>query len=236
MRTSLLWFGCAALLSTSACAFGGALGQAKVSSACAEGDEACKPNGLEGPLAAGATAEPMVSFSMRGSGAPSWELESADPSVLLTEDGRITGVKDGLTSLMVTGEDGMVFDFFHVWVKTPTQIELTGIAPGATGATVLGDRIELLPGESVRFVTSLKGKGQPLVGDAPQTWTLSGATPPAVLLDEGAPHKRRLVAISPGETKLSIESLGLTRELTVVVSDPKGSDLKSAALGSRGAR
>ena len=204
---------------------GGALGQARVSSACADGEESCKPGGLDGPLAAGATASPMISFSLRGAGAPSWQLESADPSVLVVEEGRITGVEDGLVSLMVTSDDGRVFDFFHVWVKTPTQIELTAITPGATTAGALGDRIELLPGEILRLATSLRGNGQPLIGDAPQRWKLSTAEgdPPAVLLDEGAPYKRRLVAVTPGQTKLTIESLGLTRELTIVVSDPKSS-------------
>lgn len=211
---------------------GGALGQAKVTSTCEDGDEACKPTGLDGPLAAGATATPMISFSMRGSGAPSWQLESADPSVISTSEGRITGVEDGLTSLMVTSDDGVVFDFFHVWVKTATQIELTGVTPGASGATVLGDRIELLPGEILHLSTSLRGNGQPLVGDAPQSWKLTSSKDerPAALLDEGSPHKRRLVAVSPGETKLVVESLSLTRELTVVVSDPKSGVVKSGGM------
>ncbi len=234
---TLLSIGCLALLATSGCA-AGALGQARVSSACADGDAACKPGGLDAPLAAGASTSPMISFSLRGAGAPSWQLESADPSVLVTEDGRITGVEDGLTSLMVTSEDGTVFDFFHVWVKTPTQIELAAITPGATAPSILAQRVELLPGEIIRLSTSLRGNGQPLVGDAPQTWKLSHSreTPAAVLLDEGAPYKRRLVAVAPGETKLTIESLGLTRELVIVVSDPKSAEPKNHLVPDQGAQ
>lgn len=205
------------------CGVAGGLGQAKVAADCKASDDTCDPGGLDAPLAVGATATPKVAFSLRGAGAPSWRFESADPSVLLAEQGRITGVENGVVTLMVTADDGTVFDFFHVWVKQPTELALAGVTPGSATAGPLGPRIDLLPGEALRLSTSLVGDGQALVGDAPQTWkvtTADGARPPIAVLDEGAPHKRRVVAVAVGKATLTVSALGLSRELEIVVADP----------------
>lgn len=223
------------------CGVAGGLGQAKVAADCEATDDTCVPGGLDAPLAVGATAMPKVAFSLRGTGAPSWRFESADPSVLLAEQGRITGVEDGVVTLMVTADDGTVFDFFHVWVKQPTEIALAGVTPGNTTSAPLGPRIDLLPGEALRLSTSLVGDGQSLVGDAPQTWkitTADGGRPPIALLDEGAPHKRRVVAVAAGKATLTVTALSLSRELDIVVADPTAREAagSTASLPTRPAK
>lgn len=202
------------------CGVSGAFGQAAVVAGDCTGKESCGA-GLEGPLAVGATATPNIHFDLRGSGAPAYHLESADTQVLEAHEGQLTAREEGLTGLMVLAEDGSVLDFFHVWVKPATALQLRGELPGREGARELNSTVELVRGEQLRLSTKLLGAGQPLSGEAEVQWELEqdGSNKSFRLLDEGVASERRLVALGVGSAKLTVKSLGLSRALALHVVD-----------------
>lgn len=203
---------------TTGCGTTGALGGATVAEGCTE-EARCFREGLDQPLAQGATIRPAITTKLAGNGGLALHVESADDAVLKAEGGRVTGVAPGVAGLLLRTDAGTVVDFLHVSVKAPTAIELASFKPDGLHTTPIAGRVELLPGESLRLVASLSGEGQPLAGEAPAEWKLD--PPIGMLLEEGTPSERRLVASEPGSAKLTVRALDQVRTLDIVVRDAR---------------
>ncbi len=218
MHVSCLVLGLAGLgLFASGCAVSGGLGQVMVAEACPPDEPTCRKRGLDHPVARGATVRPELAFQLPGSGGLSVHFEATDPAVLHSEDGLVKGVGAGLSALLVVSDDGTVLDFFHVWVKDPSAIELRLKRGDALASDPFQGRLELLPGDSLRLSAALTGEGQKLAGDAPYEWKIE--PPIAELLEEGSTGERRLVATKKGSAKLVVRALDLTRTVEIVVRD-----------------
>ncbi len=198
------------------CACGmGNLGQSHTADDCAPDDVSCLMRGLGAPLAVGATASPTIATRLRGSGAPSLHLWSAAPSVMTVRDHTITGVSDGVSGLMMAMDDEVVIDFVHVWVKTPTRIQLHRFDSTGRDLGELNDRIELLAGESVRLAPRPYAGAQALLGEGPAEWRVE--PPIATIMREGARGRRRLLARRPGKAVVTVSSLGQYATFDLVV-------------------
>jgi hypothetical protein len=175
----------------------GALGQASL---YAESDAQGPDRGLDHPIAVGARWVPSLDVQLRGAGAPSVHFEVADLEILSAERGTLEGRKPGLTAVLVTTDDGTVLDFVHVWVKAPTSVDLSA-REGQSTRRVRG-RVDLFVDEMLDLEAAVSGEGQPLAGDLPLEWRVDGSA--VALLDAGAPARRRLVAATPGTTRLIV--------------------------------
>jgi hypothetical protein len=105
-----------------------------------------------------------------------------------------------MTAVLVTTDDGTVLDFVHVWVKAPTSVDLSA-REGQSSRRVRG-RVDLFVDEVLDLEASVSGEGQPLAGDLPLEWRVDGTA--LALLDAGAPSRRRLVAATPGTSRLTV--------------------------------
>jgi len=211
---SFACFGVLLPLALAGCGMG-ALGQAAVVDE--KGAEGAR-RGFDRPIAVGATLRPDVRYSLRGAGAPAIHYEAADESVLEAGDGTIRGKAAGLTSLLLVTDDGVVVDFFHLWVKEPTSLALSQLGQDDK-AIELGGRVDLMTGESLHLGVTLRGEGQDLGGEAADSWKLDGRA--AALLEEGRSGRRRVVAVEPGRSKLEVRMLDRIASLEINVHDSK---------------
>jgi len=83
------------------------------------GDEAKE---LNAPLAVGGSLQPKVELDLQGSATPPLELLSSNPAVLRVDQGRLTGVAPGISAILVSTEDGVVLDFYHLWVQRASRV------------------------------------------------------------------------------------------------------------------
>ncbi len=202
----------------SGCAIEGGLGQAVAANDCKADEARCARASFDRPIAVGGVVRPDLSFKLRGAGAPSMHYRAADETILRTENGRIEGLKDGMTAVLAVSDDGYVLDFFHVWVKSPTHVSLAGYRGASDRVEPIADRVELLPGESLRIRSEIDGEGQLLAGDIPQGWKVEGSA--VALLDDGDPSRRRVVAVEPGKARLTVEVGKVSTTMDVVVVTP----------------
>lgn len=193
----------------------GALGQAALVDD--KGHESAR-QGFDRPLAVGATVRPEIDYKLRGAGAPSMHYEAADEAVIAADNGVLRGTRAGLTSLLLVSDDGMVLDFFHLWVKEPTTLALRQVFADDKAAELSG-RVELLPGEALHLSATLRGEGQDLGGTATDTWKVDGGA--VAVLEEGRAGRRRVIALQPGRATLEVRMLDRIATLTIEVSDKK---------------
>lgn len=186
---------------------------------CRLGDPSCLRNRFTAPIAVGATVTPEIDVAIRGTTGPALHFESANDAVLAADRGALRGKAPGIAALLLVTDSGTVIDFLHVWVKGPTGIQLTALSPTEGRGEPVVEGIDLLPGESMRLSATLHGDGQPLAGDAPQSWTID--KPIAAILRDGAGGRRRIVAVEPGRATLRVEALEEVAQVEVVVHDQK---------------
>jgi hypothetical protein len=209
------------------CADGGALGQAEFSADCAPTDVQCVSLGFGAPIAAGGSLPLRVSSYFRGATVPSFELVSANPSVLEVAGTEVLGKAAGASAvlLMVAQppdlaqgggfETRNVLDFVHLHVEAPDRLGLRRLAPDGAAADVLDSAVGMVAGDELRvFAVPLKREA-PLMGADDGTWTLEGDG--MVLLRDGQRGRRRLVARSPGAATITVQAFGLTASLAVEV-------------------
>lgn len=212
----------------------GAFRQAATSDDCKAGDERCDRAGFDAPLALGATASPQIHVTLNGSASPGLHFESAAPSVLAVEDGRVLGKSEGTSALLFVSDANTVLDFLHVWVKRPTTLRIDAALPGREVSGRIEGPIELLVGEELRLVAKPVADGQTLLGTGEAEWVVDA--PLATLLREGSDDHRRLVAEAPGSLKLRVRMLGVESVVAIVIH-PRvaGAPAKSVAKSERGA-
>jgi len=192
----------------------GALGQTQASPQCSPTDLVCAVSGLDAPLATGASLPVDVSIASQGSASPPLTFVSADANVFSVSGVRLNGIAPGLASLLVM-TNGTVLDFFHIWVETPDALLLHRHTGEGVEVGDLPGRMQMLVGDEL-IVSAEPYRGpQRLLGEAEATWT---ADPDVVqLLDEGALHRRRIVARAAGTTAVVVSALDLTATLELEV-------------------
>lgn len=192
----------------------GALGQTQASTQCSPTDLVCAVSGLDAPVATGASLPVDISVGSKGSASPPLTFQTADAGVFTVSGFRLNGIAPGMASLLVmTG--GTVIDFFHVWVETADAILLHRHNGDGLEVGDLPGRMQLLAGDELILSAEPYRGPQRLLGEAETTWTADPDV--AQLLDEGAPHRRRLVARAPGTTTVEVSALGLTTTLELEV-------------------
>lgn len=215
LRLGLLaWFGVCLPIALTGCGVG-AIGQAAVVDD--KGADSVRSS-FDRPIAVGAAVRPEIRYSLRGAGAPAMHYEVADESVLAADDGTVRGKAPGLTSLLLVSDDGVVLDFFHLWVKEPTSVSL-GQVMADDKLVELGGRIDLMRGETLHLAATLRGEGQDLGGEAEDRWKMEGKA--AQILEEGRSGRRRIVAVEPGKSSLEVRILDRIAKLEIQVVDAK---------------
>jgi hypothetical protein len=177
------------------------------------------------PIAVGAVVRPEIRYSLRGAGAPAMHYEVADESVLAAGDGVVRGKGAGLTSLLLVSDDGVVLDFFHLWVKEATSVSLGQITANDKLVELSG-RVDLMKGETLRLAATLLGEGQELGGEAEDSWKMEGRA--ARVLEEGRPGRRRIVAVEAGKSVLEVRILDRIAKLEIHVEPKIESDFGDA--------
>lgn len=181
---------------------------------CLPGHE-CNHAGFDAPVAIGATVHPDFQMKIQGTAGAGYRVVSASPNVLEVFDGDVIGRAAGMSALMLVSEGDTVVDFIHVWVKAPTRVRLAATVPGRDKAALTDGPIELLVGDSIFVSSVLSADGQRLIGAAPGEWEADEAV--LSVLREGSGDRRRVVALKPGKTELSLTTLGLAASIDVVV-------------------
>lgn len=181
---------------------------------CMPGQD-CTHAGFDAPVAIGATVRPDFQMKIQGSAGAGYRFVSASPNVLEVDDGDVIGRSPGMSALMLVSDGETVVDFIHVWVKAPTKVRLAATVPGRDKASVTSGPIELLVGDSIFVSAVLSADGQRLIGAAPGEWEADEAV--LSVLREGNEDRRRVVALRPGKTELSVTTLGLAASIDIVV-------------------
>ncbi|MFO0613833.1 MAG: hypothetical protein U0414_14670 [Polyangiaceae bacterium] len=203
-----------ASLASTGCGEGALRAAIATADTCLPGQE-CGHAGFDAPVAVGAVVHPDFQMKIPGSAGASHRYVSVSPSVLEVDDGDVVGRSEGTSALMLVTDGDTVVDFIHVWVKAPTKLRLAATVPGREKAMVTGGPIELLVGDAIFVSAVLSADGQRLIGSAPGEWSADEGV--LSILREGNEDRRRVVALRPGKTELSLATLGLEASIDVVV-------------------
>jgi hypothetical protein len=167
------------------------------------------------PIAAGALITPTIDLHIQGSGGVSMGLFSARPEVVEARGHRLIGGAPGVSAVLITADNGTVLDFIHLWVVAPTRIALQLLTPDRQPLGPLEDTIELLVGDSLYLAPQIYARQQPLAGTAATRWSMDA--PIAEFLRDGEPHRRRIVARTPGRATVTVAAVGLTTRFELIV-------------------
>jgi hypothetical protein len=218
MNRLLLGTVVAATVTASSCGEGspGALGQAHLSADCPSEDLSCVAQGLDGPLAVGATARINVVLAFQGAATPPTRLVSSHPEILTVDGDNVRGTANGnVTLLMMLNDEDTVIDFMHVWVSDTDRIALSIFTPDGRelGEVVTG--AELLTGEDLVLDATLYARGQKLLGHSEATFEADSDV--VTLLREPTSGRTRVVARKPGQATVTVTASGLATSLSVEV-------------------
>lgn len=204
--------GVVALVTASSC--GGAMGQAALDNRVAS-DKGGLLSSLNAPLAAGASVRPALRLELHGSTPPSTRFISARPEIITVRDGVLEGRAQGMTALLIANEQNVVLDFIHVWVKQANRLEMHRIDADGSDMGEVTEPVEMVVGESVRFVPRPYHGSEALAGVATSSWTID--PPIATVLREGLPNRARILARSAGSATLKVAMLGGVASVPVKV-------------------
>lgn len=203
-----------AALTLAGCGEGALRASISTADKCPVGEE-CNHAGFDGPVAVGATVHPDFQTKLSGSSGQSFRYVAVAPTVLQVDDGAVTGLAAGTSALLLVTDGDTVVDFLHVWVKQPTKVKLAATVPGREKAAITDGPLELLVGDSIFVTALLSADGQRLIGTAPSEWKADEDV--LSILREGSVDRRRIVALKPGKTELSVSTLGLEATVEVIV-------------------
>jgi hypothetical protein len=198
-----------------ACAADGGLGQAAFTPECGPSDLTCVVEGLEAPLAVGATLPVRVDLELQGSAAPPLTLETVDPAVLTVAGDRLTGVSAGTCALLVLAPERRVLDFIHIWVSPPARAALHRWTADGRALGEVEGAVQLFLGDELILSPVLFSGFQRLSGSAAASWTVDAAV--LATADPGIAGRRRFVAREAGQTRIQAEVLGMTAAVEVEV-------------------
>jgi hypothetical protein len=197
------------------CGAEGGLGQAEFTPECGPSDLTCVVEGLEAPLAVGATLPVRVDLALQGSAAPPLTLETVDPAVFTVAGDRLTGMGAGTSALLVLAPERRVLDFLHVWVAAPAEAALQRWTDDGRALGEIEGALQLFVGDELILSPVLFSGLQRLSGSAPASWTADAAL--LAMADAGIAGRRRFVARQPGKTRIEAQVLGLSAAIEVEV-------------------
>jgi hypothetical protein len=215
MKTVCSWFLIAAGVAGCASGSEGALGQTETNAACSPADLVCALSGLDAPIALGATLPVDMAVTVQGSSAPPLSLMSGHPDVLAVDGHRITGAGRGLAALIALSPDGRVVDFLHLFVAQPDSLDLRRLTPEGLSTSPMPERMQLLAGDDFGVVATPALDTVRLLGEVEAVWAVEGES--ILVLDEGVPNQRRVIARDAGVSVLSVEALGLGAQIEMEV-------------------
>ncbi|MEO1270160.1 MAG: hypothetical protein AAFX99_18900 [Myxococcota bacterium] len=201
----------------------GQLGQVTALPECGALNHACLSSGLDVPLATGSKLGLGVNFNVAGSSGPPAGLESTNTAILTVEDGVLTGMSPGMSGVLVTGPNGEVIDFIHLWVRDAAELRIiryneTGLALGT-----VRDEATILVGDEVLVSIEALTDNQALLGLFKVDWTLEvlegddGETDPITVVPDLVFGWYRIVARAPGRVQLTVDALGQSKTLDLEV-------------------
>lgn len=194
----------------------GALGQSSTTADCAPNDTACQNDGLDAPLAEGATLPINVRITAKGVAAPKLTLESARTDVVAVDSGQLVGKGAGFSSVLMLGEGGVVMDFVTLTVERPDRVELYRLdASGGAEPSPLPQKIQLAPGDDFEVSVKAFSGATRLLGELDGGWSLEGNA--AMMLDSGRKGSRRVRAKAPGSARLVIKTSSFEKSLDLEV-------------------
>jgi len=215
MPSHSYWTGPAAavlvVLAASSC--GGAMGQAVIHDRGA--DKGGLLSSLNAPLAVGASVRPALQLELHGSTPPSTHYISARPEIIAVRDGLLDGRAPGMTALLIANEQNVVLDFIHVWVKPANRLEMHRIDSDGSDMGEVSEPVEMVVGESVRFMPRPYNGSEALAGVATSSWSIE--PPIATVLREGLPNRCRILARQAGTATLKVALLGSVASVQVKV-------------------
>ncbi|MEM9692925.1 MAG: hypothetical protein AAGA56_10295 [Myxococcota bacterium] len=200
------------LLLVSGCSTDGALQQASISVNCNPGDEGCEGMGLSAPLARGSSVGLEAAVISPGAGTPTVHFESARPDIIAIDGNDVTGSSTGISALMLMSGN-TVIDFVHLTVVEADALSF--LLPERGRRLEVNTHFQLLVEDDLRIEILPERQSQRLLGAFDATWSVDGDA--VVILDEGLPAERRLVATEPGLVNLTVEALDFTAQLTLEV-------------------
>lgn len=198
---------------------GGALGQANLRPECGALSQACLDQGLDAPIAVGARIGLGIDYDLAGNAGPSLALSAVDASVLAIDGAVVAGMQEGSTSLLITGPEGTVIDFIHLWVAEPTQLHVVRHNDqGAAVGTVAAEGT-LLVGDEVLLSVEAFDETQALIGQFDTAFTIDvlDGVEPVIIVEDIVFGWYRLVAREPGRARIMATALNQTREIEVEV-------------------
>jgi hypothetical protein len=194
----------------------GALSQSTSRPSCAPEDVACQADGLDAPIAIGARVPLDVQVTARGVAAPKIALEPTRDDIIGVEKGELVAKSPGWSSVMITGDDGIILDFLTLHVARAERVELYRLTEsGSVEATPMPDKIQVAVGDDFELSIKAFSGAVRLIGDLDATWTLDGNV--GSLLDSGRRGSRRVRVKNPGNASLKIEAAGFTKTIAIEV-------------------
>lgn len=205
------WKTCGALaLASTVAGCGMAMGQGAMAKKNA--DDAKE---LNAPLAVGGSIQPEVQMELAGTASPTLVLVPARPDVVSAEHGKLTGRAPGVSAILVTTKEGVVLDFYHLWVEQATRATLHRLYDDGRDMGEVLEGIDLRVGESVTLTPKVYYDAQELAGTVRGQWTVE--PPLASVLREGVGERRRLVALAAGTATVTVKLANVSLALPIRV-------------------
>jgi hypothetical protein len=187
---------------------------------CGEEEAACERDGIDAPIAVGATLPLTLAPSVQGGTGPALRLEAVDERVALVNAAEVTGTGPGVTAILARIPGGDVIDLTHIWVDQARRMTLHVTRNGVIDERALEGRLDLLGSESdeVSFTFKLWSQGRELMGDCKETWTVE-TDADFILMNEGDLRARRLLLPEDGTgtATVTLTALGFTHTVVVEV-------------------
>lgn len=198
---------------------GGALGQASLRPECGALSQACLQNGMDAPLAVGASMGLGIDYQSAGNAGPALTLAAADEDVLGVDDAVITANHPGPSALLILGPDGDVIDFIHVWVADATELLLVRHNDEGAAIGTVAKEGTLLTGDEILLSVEAFSSTQALLGLFETKFEIEviEGDEPVAIVEDIVFGWYRLVARSEGRVNVIASALGQTRELTLTV-------------------
>jgi hypothetical protein len=155
------------VLAASLCACGGGMGYGP---GRIEDEVSGGRSPLEAPLAVSATYRPELKLELKDIGTPALFLDSGQPSVVAIEAESPKGVAPGLAPILIKTREGIVLDFFHVWVEQPTRLAVHRFTPTGADSGEVTARLDVTVGESVTLAPRIYSGSQRLAGSTTTEW------------------------------------------------------------------
>ena len=194
------WTKCWALLLASTVAGCGGMAMGQGTMTAKNADDAKE---LNAPLAVGGSIQPDVQMDLQGTASPTLVLVSGRPEVVSADGGRLTGRAPGVSAILVTTKEGVVLDFYHLWVEQATRATLHRLYDDGRDMGEVWEGIDVMVGESVVLTPKVYYGAQELAGTVQGQWTVE--PPVASVLREGVGERRRLVASTPGSAMVTVK-------------------------------